>query len=173
MSVPIISTDHGQSRSWPPIMASPDRGPDHGPRCRPELGRASPASWNCCVCRSPSPTMRKRCRVDGRGGSGQANRYRHRSAPSMMPVRIARTNQMRTCADNESYRSDGHGQRTVLLRRYSSSIHSPQQFSGCQFSTKITWLGIISMIFVLIALLLQGKPLGNKPNEEPVPQPAM
>jgi len=37
----------------------------------------------------------------------------------------------------------------------------------------ITWLGIIGMIFVLIALLLQGKALGNKPNEEPVPQPAM
>lgn len=37
----------------------------------------------------------------------------------------------------------------------------------------ITWLGVIGMILVLIALLLQGKALGNKPNEEPVPQPVL
>lgn len=38
---------------------------------------------------------------------------------------------------------------------------------------KITWLGVIGMILVLVALLLQGKALGNKPTEEPAPQPVL
>jgi DME family drug/metabolite transporter len=37
----------------------------------------------------------------------------------------------------------------------------------------ITGRGVIGMILVLVALLLQGKALGNKPNKEPIPQPVL
>jgi drug/metabolite transporter, DME family len=38
---------------------------------------------------------------------------------------------------------------------------------------KITWPGVIGMILVLVALLLQGKALGNKPTQDPAPQPVL